>query len=177
MRNLWIILFFTFFISGCSTSIPINYVPSPMIKGDGDLFVGDTVYTPSLQGKVKDNETQKATGAIGNIYTTTPISEIVKKSFQKELISAGFSINDLSETVIDITVDKFLYDWVGVVEVDFYIDLTFVVKKRGEKIMKYSVKSHQAAPKTMHMDSEAIKAALSSAFSEFLLEARSRKVL
>lgn len=177
MKKLILIIFTSFFMVGCSTSIPINYVPAPVIKGEGNVWIGEATYTASELGKVKNNEMQKATGAIGYIYTTTPIAEIVKKSLQKELISAGYTVNELADLKIDIVVDKFLYDWRGIVEVDFYIDVTFTVTKNGNKIMVYSAKSHQAAPKTVNMDSEAIRTALSSVFSDFMIEARNKKVL
>lgn len=167
------------FISGCSTSIPVNYVPAPIIKGEGDITVGTVNYIPAIQGKVKQNQMQKATGAIGNIYTTVPVPEIVKKALQKELTAAGFTVNEASDTQIDISIDKFLYDWIGFVEVDFYTDMTFTVTKQGIEVAKYEVKAHQAAPKTpsMSTDSEAIKSTLSTAFTDFMLEMRNKKVL
>jgi len=176
MKKSLFILFILFFVSACSTSIPINYIPAPIIRGNSEISVGNVNYIPAMNGKVKENEMQKATGAIGAIYTTAPIAEIVKTSFQKELLSAGFSIEDAAKLNIDINVDRFLYDWIGFVEVDFYIDMTFTVSKNGIEVFKYMSKAHQAAPKTMTSDSEAIKSAMSVAFSDFLLAARKQKV-
>ncbi|AKJ42724.1 hypothetical protein [Pragia fontium] len=166
-----------FLLAGCSTSLPINYIPSAVIKGEGEIVLGDFSYIPADMGKVKQNEMQKAGGAIGNLYTTESISDIVKKAFRKELVSSGFTVSQSSNIVIDANIDKFLYDWVGFVEVDFYINMTFKVIKDGQVVMEYSSKSHQAAPKTTIQDTEAIRSALSNVFDEFLLEARNRKVL
>lgn len=43
--------------------------------------------------------------------------------------------------------------------------------------MRFSTQEHQLAPKTMTSDSEAIKTAMSSSFTHFLLEARRNKIL
>ncbi|WP_445115109.1 hypothetical protein [Acinetobacter sp. WZC-1] len=43
-------------LSGCSTTMPINYVASPTIKGQGDVGVGVFKYIPADKGLVKANE-------------------------------------------------------------------------------------------------------------------------
>lgn len=176
MKKLFILML-SFYLFGCSTSLPINYVPAPSIRGNGDVFVNNVTYQPFTDKKVKANETQKARGAIGTIYISGDISDIVKKSFQKELTAAGYDLNELANLQINLTINKFLYDWIGFVEVDFYIDITYTVVKNGSEIMKFVSTEHQAAPKTMTADSEAIRAALSSSFNNFLVEARKNKIL
>lgn len=166
-----------FVLVGCSTSVPINYVPAPTIKGNGQVFVAESVYQPFVNGEVKANEMQKAKGALGTIYAANDISDVVKKAFQRELVASGYDLNDLSDTKIKLAINKFLYDWIGFVEVDFYIDITYSVEKNGVEVMRYVSEEHQAAPKSMTSDSEAIKAALSSSFSNFFQEARNKKIL
>lgn len=141
------ILFIAFFVVGCSTSIPVNYIPAPVIRGNSDVSIGSVNYIPAIKGKIKENEFQKATGAIGSIYTTISISSIIKNSFQKELLAVGFSVEDFAELNIDIN------------------------------IFTYTSKAHQVAPKIMNSDSEAIKSVISSAFSDFLLSARKNHIL
>lgn len=177
MKKFLFICLIAFFVSGCSTSIPVNYIPAPVIRGNSDVNIGSVNYIPAIKGKIKENEFQKATGAIGSIYTTIPISSIIKNSFQKELLAAGFSVEDFADLNIDINIDKFLYDWRGIVEVDFYLDMTFTVTKNGINVFTYTSKTHQAAPKTMNSDSEAIKSVISAAFSDFLLSARKNHIL
>lgn len=178
MKKLYFLLI-CFFVSGCSTTIPINYIPSSVIKGDKDISLENFVYLPAQNGKVKENEMQRASGAIGKVYTTKGIAEIIKSAFRKELVASGFTVVSPANITIDVDVDKFLYDWLGFTEVDFYINLTFKVYQNQKEIMVYSVKSHQASPKTvsMTMDNEAIRTALSGAFDEFLIEARNRRIL
>jgi len=176
MKKIFIVIM-AFFLFGCSTTVPINYIPAPSMKGIGKVFVNNVIYQPFIDKKVKANEIQKAKGAIGTVYASENINDIVKKSFQKELIAAGYDLDNLANLQINLTIDKFLYDWIGFVEVDFYVDITYVVIKDGIEVMKFVTTEHQAAPKTMVSDSEAIRAAMSSSFNNFFIEARKNKIL
>lgn len=174
-KIIFVLLAFSLF--GCSTSLPVNYISAPSIKGTEKVSVNEVKYQPFINGKVKANEIQKAKGAIGTVYTSVNVDTLVRESFKKELIAAGYDLNNLPNLQINLTIDKFLYDWIGFVEVDFYLDITYTITKNGVEIMRFSTQEHQLAPKTMTSDSEAIKAAMSSSFTHFLLEARRNKIL
>ncbi len=45
--------FLGFGLVGCSTTMPINYIASPSIRGQGEIAVGRFQYTPAQQGLVK----------------------------------------------------------------------------------------------------------------------------
>ena len=63
------------------------------------------------------------------------------------------------------------------VEVDFYLDITFRISRRGLVVYTHQSSSHQRAPKTMTQDTEAIRSAISKCIDDFLLSARSRRLL
>lgn len=164
-------------VTGCSTTLPINYIPSASIRGAGPVEVGEFAYTPADQKKVDSDEFQKATGAIGYIHISQPVPELFRTALRKELVSGGYSVEKDAPVEITGDVTRFLYDWIGVVEVDFYVDVTFRLKKNGQEVLVYKASSHQKAPKTMAQDTEAVRAAISECIDQFFMEARSRKLL
>lgn len=163
-------------IAGCSTTLPVNYIPSASIKGSGSLSLSTFRYLPAEKGEVEPNEFQKAPSAIGTIYLSEPVIDILRSAMRKELILSGFAVEPGSDLIIEADIKRFLYDWVGFVEVDFYLDTTFRVLRGKELLLTYDASSHQKAPKMMTLDSEAVRAAIAKCFDDFFLEARSKKV-
>ena len=161
--------------SGCSTTLPVNYIPSATMRGSGDISPGTFRYIPAEKRLVAPNQFQSADFAIGEIYTSEPVTALIRNAVRKELVAAGFSTEPGAPLTINGEITKFLYDWIGYVEVDFYLDITFHVLRNGNEIMVYNASSHQSAPKTMTQDTEAVRAAISKCIDDFFLEARSKK--
>ncbi|VFQ45801.1 YajG family lipoprotein [Desulfoluna butyratoxydans] len=173
-----IAIFLSLFLSACSTTLPINYVPASSINGDGEISVGTIHYIPYEQGKVAENQFQQAEGSLGFIYLSDPVTDLIKTAVRKELIAGGFTVDDNSDFVIEADVTKFLYDWIGFVEVDFYLNINFQIRnKSGEVLFAHNTAAHQKAPKTMAQDTEAVRAAISKCIDEFFLEAHSKQWL
>ncbi|WP_314295920.1 hypothetical protein [Acinetobacter schindleri] len=165
-------------LGGCSTTMPINYVASPTIKGQGDVGVGVFKYLPAEKGLVKSNEFQKPSAAIGTMYMSDKADVLLKSSLTKELIAAGFNPNQNADVQISGDIQRFEYNWIGFVEVDFYLDVDYSVTKNGEQIYKNTIKTHKASPKAMgNTDSEAVRSAISSNISDLMQDLRSKKVL
>jgi uncharacterized lipoprotein YajG len=168
---------FALFAAGCTTSLPINYVPSASIRGEGPVSVGMFKYVPADQGSVGPDEFQKATGALGNIHLSQPVPDLFRTAVRKELVAGGYSVEPGAAVEVSGNVTRFLYDWIGIIEVDFYLDVTFTLRKNGETVLIYNTSSHQKAPKTMMQDTEAVRAAISDSIDQFFMEARSKKLL
>ncbi|MCJ0829251.1 hypothetical protein MN869_12440 [Acinetobacter sp. NIPH1876] len=164
--------------SGCSTTMPINYIASPSIRGQGDIGVGVFKYIPAEKGLVKQNEFQKPAAAIGSMYMSDKADVLLKSSLTKELIASGFNPNQDADLKISGDVQKFEYNWIGFVEVDFYLDVDYLVTKGGKTIYKNTIKTHKAAPKTAGgTDSEAVRSAISSNIGELLQALRDQKII
>lgn len=165
-------------LSGCSTTMPINYVASPTIKGQGDVGVGVFKYLPAEKGLVKPNEFQKPSAAIGTMYMSDKADALLKSSLTKELIAAGFNPDQNADIQISGNVQKFEYDWIGFVEVDFYLDVDYLVTKNSQVIYKTTIKTHKASPKAMGgTDSEAVRSAISSNIGDLLQDLRSKNII
>lgn len=163
---------------GCSTTMPINYIASPSIRGQGEIAVGRFQYTPAQQGLVKKNEFQKPSAAIGTMYMSDNADALLKSSLTKELIAAGFNPNDNAEITINGDIKQFLYDWIGFVEVDFYLDVEYTVTKNDQVIYKKLIKTHKASPKAMGgTDSEAVRSAISTNIGELLQDLKTQKII
>jgi len=167
------------FLSACSTTLPVNYVASTSSRGDAEVTVNDFSYVPANEGKVQINQFQKNPSAIGQIYVSPDVPALIKSALKKELAYSGYRIEETSKILISGDIDKFYYDWVGFTEVDFEVGITFHIKDNDQLIFDLKTLSHQKAPKTpaMAQDTEAVKAAIADCIEQFLMAAKTRKVL
>ena len=94
MKKLFLTLPIIFTLIGCSTTIPVNYVPSPSIRGTGDVEVGKFVYAPYERNEVKANQFQSATAAIGAMYLSENVSDLIEQSLNNYLQQV-FQLNQL----------------------------------------------------------------------------------
>lgn len=177
MKKLFLTLPIIFTLIGCSTTIPVNYVPSPSIRGAGEVEVGKFAYAPYERKEVKANQFQSATAAIGAMYLSENVSDLMEQSLNKELLASGFSTGPTNNLKISGTVDKLLFDWIGFVEMDMYLDVTYNISKNGNLIGTKKISSHKALPKMPGYDSEAIRATIADNISKLLLEMRKEKLL
>lgn len=167
-----------FLFSGCSTTMPLNYVASPSIKGQGQVGVGVFNYIPADNKIVKSNEFQKAPLAMGTMYMPENANTLLKNSIKKELIAAGFDQSEDASLKISGDIDKFEYDWVGVMEVNFYLDVSYKVTDGGKTVYEKTIKTHKASPKVLgSTDSEAVRSTISDNITELLQDLRSKKIL
>lgn len=178
MRRFFVIIiaFVSLLCIGCGTTLPVNYIPSSSIRGTGTISLTNFKYLPAEKGEVEPNEFQKADAALGYIYLSEPVADIMRNAMRKELVMSGFTVESGSNLIIEADIERFLYDWIGFIEVDFYLDTTFRILRDKELLLKYKSSSHQKAPKTMNQDTEAVRAAISQCFDNFLLEARTKKI-
>lgn len=171
-----IIVLGSFLFAGCSTTYSVNYIPSSSIRGNGAVSLNTFRYLPAEKGEVASNEFQKASGAMGYIYLSEPIPDIIRNAMRKEFVMSGFTVEPGSNLTIEADINRFLYDWIGFVEVDYYLDVTFRVLQGKELLLTYAASSHQKTPKMVDQIPEAIKALISKCFDDFFLEARAKKI-
>ncbi len=152
---------FALVLTACSTTTPVNYVAAPVQTFENSqVSVGEFDYAPAQRGEVKQNEFQRAKLAIGQLYISENVGDLIQTSLKKELIASGVKINNGSSVKITGTVEKFLFDWIGYVEVDFYLDVRYVITKNGKKVFDDVISTHQAAPKTTLNDPEMVRQAI-----------------
>lgn len=177
MKRTFLLLLVTFCISGCTSTVPVNYLPSTSISGDERVAVDEFTYIPAEEKKVSKNQFQKATPSIGQMYVNNDVKSIVEMAVRKELAYAGYNVDTDSSTRIDADITRFYYDWVGFSEVDFEVGITFYLKKNGNLELKHDSFSHIKAPKTLTNDPEAVRSAISQCIDDFLFEAKERALL
>lgn len=163
--------------TGCSTTIPVNYVASPAIKGSGPVQAGSFSYAPAERGEVRQNQFQSAQMSMGSMYLAENVSDLLKQSLRKELIAAGFDPDGTTDIQISGVVEKFLYDWIGFVEMDMYLDVKYTVTRNGNIIHEQTIRSHKALPKAPGYDSEAIRTTISDNLTKLMLELRAKKII
>ncbi len=164
-------------LSGCSTTLPINYIPSSSVRGTGIVSVGTIKYVPAENGQVAQNEFQKNALGVGKIYLSKDIASLIETALKKELVLSGFEVQHRSNFVIEADINRFYYDWIGLLEVDFELEIVFRLKENGRVIFEHNTFSHQKAPKTMATDTEAVRASISDCIDDFMLEARHRNII
>jgi len=177
MKKLCLALPILLSLVGCSTTIPVNYVPSPSIKGSGNVEVGKFIYAPYERKQVKANQFQSVSVAIGAMYLSENVSDLVEQSLNKELLAAGFSTEPTTGLKISGTVDRLLFDWTGFTEMDMYLDVSYSISKNGNQINIKKISSHKALPKMPGYDSEAIRSTISDNISKLLIDLRKDKLL
>ena len=162
--------------TGCSTTIPVNYVASPVIRGQGNVKPGRITYIPALKGEVPANQFQKVI-SFGAIYLDDSVPNILQQALRKELVAAGFDPDGPENIVIHAGVQRFLFGWTGFVEMDMYLDVKYVVTQDGKIVYEDTIRTHKALPKVAGAESEAIKTTISANISELFTNLRSRKIL
>lgn len=166
-------------LSGCSTTVPLNYIPASSIRGESQVNVALFRYLPADAGKVAPNQFQKNPSSLGEMFTSTEVASFVMTALKKELAYSGFRPGTAHALIISGDVTRFYYDWLGFSEVDFEIGIDFKITQDGKEVFRHSAFSHQKAPKSesMSQDSEAVRAAVSACIDDFLAEARVKGVL
>ena len=79
-------------LCGCAETIPITYTPQNYVRYQGQVDIGQFTYEPSTQGEVKPNQLQNT--AIGSVYISTDIADLVQRATALELEKTGFQIGD-----------------------------------------------------------------------------------
>lgn len=171
-----LVLLTCFIVSGCSTTLPVNYVASPSLKGEGVVSVGKINYLAYDKGERDANQFQKVT-SIGEMYIDKDVSQLVTGALNKELIASGFTVVRQGDVVISGDIQKFLYDWTGFTETDMYLDVSYLVTKDGKLVYSKLLKSHKALPKVPGFESEAIRGLLSDNIDQLLTDLRGESFL
>ena len=177
MKKILSIIILGLGLAACSTTVPVNYIASPSLKGEGAVAVGKFSYSPSVEGKVAPNQFQHATVSIGQIFLSENVSDLLEKSLRKELIAAGFDPDGQAKVQISGSVDRFLYDWTGFTEMDMYLDINYTVRKDGVIAYENIIKTHKALPKAPGYDSEAVRSVISESIDKLFLDLRAKKLI
>jgi len=106
----------------------------------GSETVGNFVYVPAQQGKLKDNQIQNT--AIGSILLDTTIAKFFAQSLLLESRFVGININGGGPSVHG-QINQFLADDLGY-HVDWVLDVTYIVDSangsgqcyQSEKVLK-----------------------------------------
>ncbi|TNG94886.1 hypothetical protein FHQ20_07950, partial [Pasteurellaceae bacterium USgator41] len=128
-------------LAGCSTTIPVNYTASPVVKGIGDVAILQSRYVPYEKGEVEVNEIQKKSLAIGTIKISSNVDDFFTKALQKEFIASGVEVTDNSRLKVIATINQLLNDWIGTHE-DYYLKVNYELLKDDKLIYSKEIETH-----------------------------------
>jgi len=123
-------------LSGCAGTIPVEYkTQSYMEIEKGKTSMGEFLYEPAEEGKVKNNQLQNT--AVGQVFVAEDVSEYVRRATAMELQNAGVEVKDDAATAVHANVHKFLLDDLGY-SIDWSYSVTYKVIKQpnGEPIFE-----------------------------------------
>lgn len=175
--TLFIIIILSLLFTACSTTLPISYAPSNLVTGTGAVSVERFSYTAARNGNVAPNEPEKNPSGIGIIYLSDDIETLFTDAVRKELRFSGYKLAAGVPIAISGTIDRFYYDWVGLLTQSIDIVVTFRVGQDSKGIFSQTITSHKEAPKAPGYETEAIKSAMSECIQRFLQEAKDKGVL
>ncbi len=119
-------------ISGCQTApLAMNYTPSSLVQGRGDVTVKEFRYLPTTSGKVAHD--QIANTAIGTIHIGRPIGKYVADAFSSEFKYAGYAINKNKNTLSG-EISEFMADDLGF-SVDWTLKTKITLKDAAGKVV------------------------------------------
>lgn len=108
------------FLSGCATTLPVNYSPSSTMTVSGAVAVAPFTYLPAATGDVKPNQIRNT--AIGNAMFDQNIDVLVRDAVFKELRFVGVDVKG-QDKKLSGEIQEFLIDDLG-----FSVDWTLRVK-------------------------------------------------
>src|SRR5260221_9673693 len=114
---------------------------------------------------------------IGAIYLSEDIASLFTDAVRKELQFSGYTLDRGASLTLGGVIDRFSYDWVGLLTQRVDVAVSFQVRRGGEVVYSRNLSSHKEAPKTPGYETEAIKSAMSDCIQQFLEDAHNRRAL
>lgn len=135
---------FTGLMSGCVSTIPVNYAPSSVKTVAGSVGVDKNFrYLPadstSSATPVKNNQIRNT--AVGNIFIDKDVSAFIRDAVFSELRTVGIKTND-SSNVLGGDIVEFLIDDLGY-SVDWTLKIKYTVKSNNGSVIYQSEKLTQ----------------------------------
>jgi len=110
-------------LSGCATTLPVNYSPSSTMTVSGAVAIAPFTYLPATTGKVKPNQIRNT--ALGNAMFDQNINVLVRDAVFKELRFVGVNVKD-QDKKLSGEIQEFLMDDLGY-SVDWTLRVKYVV--------------------------------------------------
>jgi hypothetical protein len=132
MKNQVVLLlsFVMLALTGCVSTVPVNYAPSSILSASGSTSVVPFTYAPAQGGKIKPNQIRNT--AMGSILFEQNIDVLFRDAVFKELRFVGVKV-DSSDRKLSGDIQEFLIDDLG-----YSVDWTLIVKYRvtsGEAVV------------------------------------------
>lgn len=107
-------------LTGCVSTLPVNYAPSSTLSASGSVAVVPFTYAPAKSGKVEANQIRNT--AMGNIHFEQNVDIIFRDAVFKELRFVGVKVDDPNRKLSG-EIQEFLIDDLG-----YHVDWTLTVK-------------------------------------------------
>jgi uncharacterized lipoprotein len=123
---------FVIALSGCVSTVPVNYAPSSTMSASGAVSVSSFAYAPAAAGKVAPNQVRNT--ALGSVKFEQNVDLIFRDAVFKELRFMGVKMNDASKDLSG-EIEEFLIDDLGY-SIDWTLRVKYVIKRDGVVIYK-----------------------------------------
>lgn len=119
-------------LSGCVSTVPVNYAPSSTLSASGSVSVSSFTYTPAATGKVTPNQVRNT--ALGSVKFEQNVDVIFRDAVFKELRFMGVKMDD-SSRILSGEIEEFLIDDLGY-SIDWTLRVKYVLKRNGELVFE-----------------------------------------
>ena len=160
-------------LTGCQTApLALNYTPSSLVQGKGEVKVGGFRYLPAERKEVAPDQIRNT--AIGRIHIGQPISEYVSKAFASELKYAGYTL-DGKQNIISADIEEFTADDLGF-SVDWRLKMNVKHRDRSGKSVTKPVVVEKKLEKFGEF-SQAVNLVIKEAFEQTFADANFKKTI
>ncbi len=133
------------FGAGCAVQLPTNsYTPQNYVRTSGKVDMGNFVYLPFNNGKVK-KANQIYNTAAGQMYIATDVADYVKRGTALELEKSGIQLTAASPIRLDANVVEFTADDLGY-SVEWIYKVQYIIVDRASDAKLFD-KTFSPAPK------------------------------
>ena len=160
-------------IAGCAGIVTMDYKPSSLLSGDGDIRLGRFDYSP--QGKVKVESNQVQDTLFIPIYLDQPVADYVRKAFALELKFAGYNTGSPESIVMYANVRKLESDSLSV-GIDWTLEIDYTFVHHGEAVYGRSIITKVHSSK-VNMPFEGINKVIRMSFEKIMTDPVVKKLL
>lgn len=126
-------------LTGCVSTMPLNYAPSSVMSASGAVQVKDFVYEPAKLGKVKPNQVRNT--AMGNILFEKNVDVFFRDAVFAELRFVGVKVGN-EGVQLNGDIQEFLIDDLGY-SIDWTLRVRYVVRDAQGAVIYDQVKTTQ----------------------------------
>ncbi|SKA89474.1 hypothetical protein SAMN02745704_02142 [Paucidesulfovibrio gracilis DSM 16080] len=125
-----------FLVSGCAGTLPVNsYEPQNIVRCQGKASIDEFTYAPFERGEVSEKN-QIHNTALGNIYISTDVAQLVRRATALELEKTGIALTEDAPYAVEGEVTDFVIDDLGY-SVDWEYAVTYSIRDKSTNALAF----------------------------------------